>query len=369
MKKQRFILFSVALLFLLGSIALAGGTKEAPELEAVEKEVEEEELASEVKVYMSATRENNELISRLIYEGLGVKVIQHFMSCGEVGARLRSEAPRFSADMAINLCAAEAFEAKREGWAIPYISKEWAGAGKAFEDPDGVLTKLANYSTILIGNKDMLDEAGYTLPESWDDLLDPKWRGQIVVPSAVTSGNGYIILYSAMTLYGFNKGLTGKEAEDAGFKYLEALDKNIHHYARSSSTPADLVGRREFMLGMTQDAAALARIRKGYPLVWRAFDEGIGYGGTFALILKGAKEEYTCKKIIDFLGTKEVCEAYADLGNYVTKDPTVIPALYRDVGQLPKYITNLNEEWAVENKARLVTEWKERFLMKQEKKE
>ncbi|GAI24537.1 unnamed protein product, partial [marine sediment metagenome] len=167
------------------------------------------------------------------------------------------------------------------------------------------------------------------------------------------------ILQGAIQIYGFNKGLTGREAEEAGFQYLGELNKNIHHYTKSGFAPGELVGRGEFMLGMTQEQSVWLRMKEDYPIVWGPLKEGFPYGGSFAYILKGTKEVYTCQKIIDFLGTPEILRLYADAGSYVTKDPTIIPAVYGD--KLPTYVSNFNEEWFTKEKKRLLTEWEERI--------
>jgi len=323
--------------------------EEAPPVE------EEEELASSVNLYIAAASPDIAAdMAKYIKEKSGVEIRQQFLSCGELGAKMKAEAPRFSADYAMHVCGPEAFMAKDNGWCVPYDSPAWRGAGE-WKDPDNALFKLANWSAIPIGNKELLAEKGYTMPESWDDFLDPKWEGQIVMPSAVSSGNGYQLLHAFMTIYGFNKGLTGEAAEEAGWEYMKALDKNMHHYTRSGSTPADLVGRGEFILGMTQDAAAQKRIKAGYPLVYTIPEEGIGWGGAYAFIFKGTEKLYTCQKIIDLLGTPEYGKFVAGLG-YSTKDA---PSEFYE--EIPKYVPNIDEPWAIKNKSRLLDEWKDRI--------
>lgn len=338
--------------------------EEKPPVEEEKPPVEEEEeLAKSIVAYMSASPDRNVAICNFIKENLGVEVVQTFMSCGETDAKLKAEAPRFSADFCCSVCNYNAFTAKKEGWTVPYVSPNWQGAGEVWVDTDNEWFKLGVTPIAFLGNGPMLDEAGYEMPKNWDDLLDPKWKGEIVIPSAVHSGNGFKVLYGAIQIYGLNKGLTGEEAEEAGWEYLKELDKNIHHYTRSGSAPADLVGRGEFMLGIAQDAALASRLEKGYPLVWDVPEEGVSYGGSFAFILKGAKEEYTAKKIIDFLGTSDFSDFYLGVG-YVTKNPALSHPLYGT--GLPKFIPGIDEVWFCDNKSRLVDEWKDRFLLKVE---
>jgi len=318
----------------------------------------EEELAKYIKAYMAITPENNIELCNFIKEELGVEVRQTYTSCGECEAKLIAEAPRFSADMVIHMCGPQAFVAKDEGWSIAYDSPIWREASEIWKDPDNYWWSHGNLSFYLVGSKEKLDAAGYTMPESWDDLLDPKWKGEIVTSSPLTSGAAYRILFSFITLYGLN---TGK-GEEGGWEYIEALDKNIDHYTKSGNAPSDLCGRGEFMLGIAYSVGALDRISEGYPLYCTVPKEGTGIGPAPSFILKGTEKEYTCQKIIDLLGSHEGCQFMANLGGYDTKDPTAVGPTFAEV--FPEginYIPNIDLAWAYGDKDRLVNEWKDRI--------
>ena len=200
--------------------------------------------------------------------------------------------------------------AKKNGWSIPYVSATWKGVPDVFMDPQGDWYNFSNFSFVLVGNKDRLAKAGYKMPESWKDLLDPKWKGEIIMPSPLSSGTANQMRFSFLALYG----------DVEGWKFIEALDKNIAYYTRSGNAPTDLVGRGEFMLGLTSDENVKKRIDDGYPLIWTIPKEGTGYDGTFALILKGTKNLDACKKVIDLLGGQEFSNLMAEIG-YVTPRP------------------------------------------------
>ena len=243
---------------------------------------------------MGTSPDNNAKIAKFIKDKTGITVNQTFQSFGEIEARMKAEAPNFNADMVIGCGSSTGFLAKKSGWADPYVSPAWKGVAEVFMDPQGYWYNIANFSFVLVGNKDRLAKAGLKMPESWKDLLDPKWKGEIVMPSPLSSGTANMMRFSFLALYG--------DAE--GWKFLEALDKNIAYYTRSGNAPTDLVGRGEFMLGLTSDENVKKRIDDGYPLIWSIPKEGTGYDGTFALIFKGTKKLAACKKIIDLLGAR-----------------------------------------------------------------
>jgi len=331
----------------------------APPAEEEEAPPVEEELAKFVTAFGgSGAVEIDGEVAKLIKDELGVEVRFESLSHGTIHARVKAEAPYFTADTSWNIGFPLMLEAKEKGWAVAYDSPTWRGAGDIWVDPDNYWWNNGNWAFVLVGNKDLLAEAGYKLPESWDDLLDSKWKGQIVMPSAESSGTAYMMVYSFITLYGFNKGLTGSEAEEAGWEYLLKLDKNIHSYSKGGNTPSDWVGRGEFMLGICSDEMVLPRIRQGYPLEWTVPEEGTGYGSAGAIIFKGTDKLYTCQKIIDFFGTTTFCKFWSELAGYVTKDPAAVSALY---GGIPQYIPNIDQGWAMENKDRLIDEWIDRI--------
>ena len=70
----------------------------------------------------------------------------------------------------------EAFKAN--GWLEPYISPETEHIGKEYIDPDGYYT-AGRLVTMGIAWFIGVDEAD--APKTWNDLLDPKWKNQIIM--------------------------------------------------------------------------------------------------------------------------------------------------------------------------------------------
>ena len=324
--KGKFIAVVVAAIF---SVVLAGSA-----------------MAEEINAYMGTSPENNVKIVNFIKEKTGITVNQTFQSFGEIEAKVKAEAPNFNADIIVGCGSPLAYMAKKNNWAVPYVTSAWKGVSDLFMDPQGSWYNIANFSFVLVGNKDRLAKAGYSMPKSWKDLLDPKWKGEIVMPSPLSSETANMIRYAFLALYGNNE----------GWKFLEALDKNIHHYTRSGNAPTDLVGRGEFTLGITSDENVKKRLDDGYPLIWTIPKEGTGYDGTFAMIFKGTKKLDACKKIIDLLGAPEFSELMAVIG-YVTPRPAP-NALYGKT--LPKYI-KLDLGKASDEKPKNNDIWKQKF--------
>lgn len=314
------------------------------------------QLAPFVTVYEgSASVEIAGRIAEFVRKQLGVELRFEALSHGVIHSRIKAEAPRFGADMIINAGFPLLQEAKKQGWSVPYKSPAWAGAGSEWADPDGHWWINSRWNFVLVGNKGRLAQLGYEMPRTWDDLLDPKWRKQIVMPSPATSGTAFLVVYSFITEYGFNRG----KGEEGGWKFLEALNQNVDHYTRGGNTPTDLVARGEFLLGIASDEIVLPRLKEGYPLLVGMPAPGIGFGMQGMSILAGTRKLETVQKIVDLLGTKEFSQFLADTAGYVTRFPDAVPALYRDAP--PRYIPNINVGWALAERERLLAEWMRRI--------
>lgn len=303
-----------------------------------------------ISAYMGYAREINEGIAQNVKEKTGIEIKNLTLSFGEVWARIQAEKPNFHADMAIAFGMADGLKGKKERIFECYQSPAWSDISPPFRDADGCWYPTGNWSFVLIGNKNKLAEKGWKMPNSWKNLLDPKWKEQIVAPSPVTSGTAFMMLYSFLQLYG----------EKEGWKFLEALDKNMAQYTKSGNAPTDLVSRGEYLIGITSDEHVLKRIQDGYPLQWAVPVEGIGYESGCIVILKGTKKLVACKKVIDYLGTVEFSKF---MGKFGSSAPRIeyTGGLYG--ATKPKYI-KLDHAWVGENKDRILDQWKSKFIKK-----
>jgi iron(III) transport system substrate-binding protein len=309
------------------------------------------QAADSIKAYMGFSREVNEALAARIQEKVGIEVKNITLSWGEIWARVKTEYPRFNADMVLSFGASEAINGAKKGYYETYRSSAWDTIDDAFKSPDGTYYALGTFSFLLIGNKEKLAEKGYGMPMSWEELLDPKWKGQIVAPSPRTSGTAFMINYSFLQLYG----------EKKGWKFLESLDKNMAFYTKSGNAPTDLVGRGEYLLGLTADENVLKRINDGYPIVWTVPVEGTGYEGNYCTILKGTKKMALCQKVMDYLGSEDASQFLGSMG-YIPPRSGITSALYG--AATPKFI-KLDHSWAVQNKRKVVKQWKSKFMMKE----
>lgn len=309
--------------------------------------------AQELRIYSFLAKEVQDKVTEFLNKELSSEIkmplVSLALSTGELHARIMAEAPRIGADVIIHSDWGTLKFAKA-GFLEAYPNAPaWKDIDAIYKEPSGLYYNLGTFSYVLVANRDRLKQKGHSLPESYFDLLDPKWKGEIVMPSPVTSGTATMINASVLSLF---------RNEEVGWSFLEHLDKNVAQYTKSGNN-ATLVARGESMLGLTSDENVPVLIKEGYPLVVAPLREGVGAGGNMVSIVKGTKQLEAAKKVVNFMGTEKFQRFFAQYG-YLAATKGIPSALYETK---PKFI-EVDVAWAADNRDRILNLWKEKFLRK-----
>src|SRR5687768_4564320 len=160
------------------------------------------------------------------------------MGSQEVLERIRAEKANPQADVWFG-APAEAFDrATREDLLEPY-RPTWADK----VDPEAHEVADNWYGTYLtpevIGyNSAAVPDA--EAPRDWDDVLDPKWKGKVLIRDPIASGTMRAIFGAIMAR---SMAQTGKP--DAGYEWLRKLDVNTREYVLNPTLLYQKLGRRE----------------------------------------------------------------------------------------------------------------------------
>jgi iron(III) transport system substrate-binding protein len=281
--------------------------------------------AQQLRMYAALSKVNVDKIVAFVNSELKTDIVALTLSTGPLHAKIMAEAPNVEADLVLTL-EWSAIKMDQAGLTEPYPNAPaWRDIESRYKSPGGHWYNLGTYSYLLIANKTRLASKGYAVPQSYDELLDPKWKGEIIMPSPVFSGTGTMFVNSMFAL-------KGSKAE--GWKYLEKLDGNIAQYTKSGNAPTLLVSRGEFMLALTSDAQVAESISQGYPITYVIPKEGVGADGNMILIPKSAKNKDAAKKVVDFMGTEKFQRFFSQLG-YLSARAGLPNPLYRTT---PKFI-------------------------------
>jgi iron(III) transport system substrate-binding protein len=184
------------------------------------------------------------------------------MGSQEVLDRVRAEASNPQADIWFG-APAEAFDrGVRENLLQPY-RPSWAEhvdeGGRGERD-----LWYATYRTpeVIAYNTEALTPA--EAPQDWDEVLDPKWRGQLVIRDPVASGTMRAIFGAII-----QRELMRTGSVEAGYDWLRRLDANTREYVLNPTLLYQKLGRREGIVTLWDmpDIATLqqrTRIPVGY---------------------------------------------------------------------------------------------------------
>ncbi len=279
--KNNFVLLFILMALLSPQIfAMGGGEKDA---ETMELNV----LATPQEEWCQGMKQEFENMT-----GITVNYVR--MSSGESLARIRAEKDNPQFDIWWGGPIDSFVAAKQEGLLEAYDSPSYKNLldKKKFKDADNFYAGIYVGSLGFATNKNWLAaNPGTKAPTSWDDLLKPEFKGQILVAHPSTSGTSYTALATVLQIRG--------EAE--GWKYLEKYAGQVHQFTKSGAAPAKFVGQGEAAVGIVFSHDIVHEIDDNkLPLELTFPKEGTGYEIGGMGILKGGKNLANAKKWFDW---------------------------------------------------------------------
>jgi iron(III) transport system substrate-binding protein len=172
------------------------------------------------------------------------------------------------------------------------------------------------FSTKLITTGIVYNTKAPMKPTSWTDLLKPEAKGQVALPSPLTSGAALIHTVS----------LTSNLPQGWGF--YEALQKNGALASGGNGDVLKAVAGGEKLYGMIVDFMPIREKAKGAPLEFVFPKEGVSAVTEPVAILSTTKNPVAAKAFVDFILSREGQELATKQG-YVPAHPAApLPAGY-----------------------------------------
>ena len=180
---------------------------------------------------------------------------------------------------------------------LPYFPPEADGIPKEFKDPKGRWIGYDHNYYVLAYNTRMVSKA--EVPKRYEDLLDPKWKGNILMDEGDHSWYGALI------------GAWGKERTDAFMKKLAAQEIQ---WRRGHTLLLQLVAAGEAPLGMPYANSTERLKRQGAPVDWVDTLKPIVTGLNYIGISAKANNPHRAKLFVDFILSRHVQEIIRDRG-------------------------------------------------------
>jgi len=242
---------------------------------------------------------------------------------------------------------------------VSYKPKEWDKIPAHFKDPNGYWAAMDLYAAAFVVNTKVMAEKNLPMPKGWKDLLNPVYKGMLIMPNPASSGTGFLQVASILVM--MDPDYKNKPIEqNKGWDFLKKLDKNMGQYIKSGSKPAKLTAAGEYAIGCSFAFVYSSLKKQGSPVALVLPEEGVGYELEANALLKGAKHEAAAKKFLDWAISKGAMEEYAKFKLGVTypgiPGPPDLPAL-KTINLAP-----MDFPWQSENRAKILEVWQNLFL-------
>src|SRR5215218_8272689 len=222
----------------------------------------------------------------------GIKVNFLRFSSGEALARIMAEKNNPRVDVLFG-GPVETFAAGiKENVFESYKPPSAAALPTRFKHVDGQWTAIADDPLVFMTSAKFLAENKLSAPTSWDDLLNPAYKGMLQMADARTSGTAVTRIFSVLEVNGRD--------EDKAFAYLKKLRQNVQVYTKSGGGGTLPTGLGQAAGGIFFIVDALETKAKGYDVVISFPKEGIGTSAEAIALIKGAKNPDGGKKLIDW---------------------------------------------------------------------
>ena len=220
------------------------------------------------------------------------------MGAQEVLDRLRAEKANPQADVWFGATAEIFDRAAKESLLVAYAPTWKSAVDTAARDPQDRWYGTYLTPEVIAWNTQAIDSA--SAPKDWDDVLDPKWRGRVVIRDPVASGSMRAI-FAAQILRSIRE--TG--SPERGYQWLRRLDANTKEYVLNPTILYQKLGRQEGAITLYNmpDIATLTQ-RVGIPVAYAFPKSGTPLLVDGIAIVRGTKHEAEAKKFYEFVTTE-----------------------------------------------------------------
>ncbi len=271
---------------------------------------------------------------------------------GVVTAKLLAEKDNPRGDAIWGLAATSMMLLAKEGVLQPYAPANLAAIKPSFRDPRDppYWVGMEAWAAALCFNTIEAAKHAIAPPRSWFDLLDPVYKGRLVMPHPASSGTGYFHVAAWIQIFG----------EAKAWEFMDGLHRNIAVYLHSGSTPCRLAATGEYVVGISYELAGANAKATGAPIDTLLMQEGGGWDMDAAGLLKGAQNEAAAKRLLDWAASHKANQLYSQFVSQVAIEGISSPRPFYPEGVAQSMIKN-DFAWASENRARILEEWQRRY--------
>jgi iron(III) transport system substrate-binding protein len=271
-------------------------------------------------------------------------------STGPTIARLEAEKANPQADVVWGVFNDYMTGAAKKGLLEPYAAKDSSTIAARFKHPENMWQGVTLLTVAFAVNQKKMAELKLPPPRSWADLLDPKYKGHIVMSNPSTSGTAYLLLASHAARLG----------EDRMWEYYDAIDKNLSQVTKSGGAPGRMAASGETPIGIALAYEVEVAKKQGAAIdvIWPS--DGVPWTFEGNGLVKGAKNPQNAKRFLDWAVSKTAMTSYAEWrGTGITR--TDVPVSGPKITDMKLIDLDFVKAGDPQYKDRLVKRWLEKF--------
>mgnify|MGYP000217188400 FL=1 len=264
--------------------------------------------AAELNAYTIMPEKYASQIFAQFTKDTGIKVNFLRFSTGEALARLTAEKGNPQVDVLLGGPADMYAAGVTEGILEAYHPADSEAISSAYRDPNNYWTGIGLIPLCFLTNTKFLEKNKMQAPTKWADLLDPRYKNNLQMADARTSGTATERIYSLVKVMG----------EDEAFKFQKAMNANVQMYTKSGAGGAMPIATGQCASGIFYIVDALDIQQQGYPVTITYPEDGVSFGIEATGVVKGGKNNAEAKKFVDWATSKKFAEfIVANKINYV----------------------------------------------------
>ncbi len=182
----------------------------------------------------------------------------------------------------------ESYEAQKDLF-MPYETEDKEILDDNYVDEDNYWTPFTELPIVFVHNNKLV--SGTEVPQSWTDIFDARWKGQIAFADLGKSGTSYTIISTMRQLF-------NEEPESLVNRFYDQLDGKV---LGSSGDIIPQVSDGKFLIGITLEETAKKAIDQGYDISMIYPRDGTSAVPDGCAIVVNAPHTYNAGKFIDFV--------------------------------------------------------------------
>ncbi|MEP9407524.1 extracellular solute-binding protein [Peribacillus frigoritolerans] len=286
---------------------------------------EKGELEDKIVVYSPHGKDILSKFEKQFEDKYGIDVEWLDMGSQEILDRVRSEKSNPQADVWWGAPSTNFNQAKDDGLLAAYKPSYSDSLDEGFRDSEWYWTGTSQTPEVIMYNSKELSKD--EVPKDWDELLDPKWKDEIIIRYPLASGTMRTI-FSAMIYRTYKDTNDPKE----GYDWLKKLDQNTKEYSANPEMMYNKVAKGEGSLSVwAMPDVVMLKENKNYPFEFVIPESGTPVLTEGIAIVEGAKHPKAAEAFYEFVNTPEAAKTLAE---EFYRIPT-----RSDVKGLPEWIT------------------------------